>query len=126
MTAQTLKPLFRSLCLLTACCAGLTFATASAAADEVIVHLKDGRKVSGEIDARTNDKHLWLRATAPTILLRSSFAWDNVRSAKHAGKTLTAAEFQTLAKTLKTKVDLKRYQQPRQKIVAVPNGSIPH
>lgn len=125
MTAHKLKPLFRSLCLLTACCVGLTFATACTAADEVVVHLKDGRKVSGKVDSRTSEKHLWLRATEPSILLRSRFAWDDVRSAEHAGKTLTAAEFRTLAKTLKSNVDLKQFHRSPQQVAVASNAALP-
>ena len=73
------------------------------------------------VDAHTDETRLWLRSTEPSILLRSSFGWADVRSAKHAGKSLTAAEFRTLAKTLKTKLDVKRFRKPRPKAVASPN-----
>lgn len=125
MTAHQLTPVFRSLCFLIASYSGLTFATASAATDEVIVNLKDGRTVTGKVDARTSDESLWLRAAESTILLRSRFVWDNIRSAKHAGKMLTAAEFRTLAKTLKTKVDPNPFYRPPQKVAPSPNRAFP-
>lgn len=125
MTAHNLTSVIRSLCLLNTCCIGLMFTAACASADEVVVRLKDGRTVSGTIDARTDDEQLWLRAAEPSILLRSSFAWDDVLSANHAGKTFSAAEFRTLAKTLKTNVDLERFHQPRPEVVAPANGALP-
>lgn len=79
----------------------------------VIVELSDGRYVSGDIDLNTNQKSLILRSTTPSIVMRSSFAWDRVVKARHGDRVYTPAGFQKLAERVRNREQQK--QRPAKK-----------
>lgn len=75
------------------------------AAEQVVVEMRDGRELSGEVDVRTDQEALWLRNTAPSIVLRSAVAWNEIVHARHAGQILSVEELRALAPTVKTRLD---------------------
>ena len=75
------------------------------AAEQVAVQMRDGRELRGEVDVRTDQETLWLRTTAPSIVLRSAVAWEEVVQARRDGQTLSVEELRVLAPTVKTKLD---------------------
>ncbi|MCR4411492.1 MAG: hypothetical protein NUV77_03590 [Thermoguttaceae bacterium] len=68
----------------------------------VAVHLEDGRTLTGEVDAATDDEHLWLRTTAPGIAFSRAIAWNDIVAVVHGGKQRPAAEFRPIAEQIKT------------------------
>lgn len=82
------------------------------AAERVIVHTRDGRILSGEIDARTGADDLWLRLSEPSILLLSPVAWRDVESAELQGRQITRDELQKATATLKTEIPKGIFGQP--------------
>ncbi len=62
------------------------FITCPAAAEPITVTLVNGRKVSGEVDRRTNQQRLWLRREEAGIQLKSGLDWSEIRHGLVAGK----------------------------------------
>jgi hypothetical protein len=58
--------------------------------------LRDGRRVDGELQARTDSRMVWIRTGSASITLDSGFAWDRVRGVRHDGRWLATAECQAL------------------------------
>jgi hypothetical protein len=71
---------------------------------QVVVRLDDGRSVAGEVDARTNEHRLWLRTTAPAIVLRSGFEWERIVSARHRDRVLSDQDLRQLVPTWKSEL----------------------
>jgi hypothetical protein len=92
----------RTVAILLAGCLTLSVRAAAIAADEVAVQLSDGRTVSGEIDGRTDNTFLWLRRTAPAIILRSAFPWKQVIRAKRGNEELSVKQLRLLAQQAKS------------------------
>lgn len=81
-------------------CVALLFATASAeraSCEPIDARLHDGRIISGEIDSRTDETHLWLRRGSDEIEIQSGFPWSQLQSVNAAGKALSTDELRTLA-----------------------------
>ncbi len=93
-------------------------------AEEVTVQLKNGRKVSGEVDFRTSDELLWLRISDPGIVLRSAFAWQQVDSVLHRGQKLSAKEFGARTPHLKSKLPENFFSTNRQPVVVRPDADL--
>lgn len=100
-----------SLCAFTQPCAADRF---------VIVELNDGRYVSGDIDSNTTKNSLILRSTTPSIVMRSSFAWDRVVKARHGDRVYTPIGFQKFAERLRDR-EQKKPKTPRN---SQPLGSV--
>lgn len=84
----------------------------------VVVELTDGRYVSGNVDANTDEHHLVLRSSTPSILARSSFLWRSVKRARHGKKTYNVDGFKRVAEKLRTRAPKhlptpKRGKQPQ-------------
>ena len=60
------------------------------------VRLHDGRQLEGELDARSDTKHLWLHTESPTIVIATSILWEDVAEVKQDGRTLTRAQVSLL------------------------------
>ncbi len=99
MSALT-RSIAAAVCLCTA-------AHAVAAERFVVVELRDGRYVSGDVDSNTDDKRLVLRSTTPSIVLRSSFEWTRVVQARDNDRVYTPAGLQRVARKLR-EAELKR------------------
>lgn len=80
--------------------------------DFVAVQLRDGRILSGVVDERTDGVELWLHSAEPSILVLTSTPWAEIRSARVAGKTLTADDFQKEAEQSKTPLPIATFRQP--------------
>jgi len=63
---------------------------AAPAADVVSVRSVDGRTLSGVIDARTDDRLLWLRRDENGVMLVVPIAWDDIASGSLAGAEINA------------------------------------
>jgi hypothetical protein len=75
-----------------------------AAAEPVSAFLRDGRKIVGEIDARTDGTTLWLSATAPDISISRALAWRDVDHVQYAARDLNPEDFRTIALDLRPEV----------------------
>jgi hypothetical protein len=73
---------------------------AAPVADAVSVRSVDGRTLSGVIDARTDDRLLWLRREESGVVLVSPVAWDEIATATLAGADLGAAALRDRAREL--------------------------
>jgi hypothetical protein len=62
-------------------------------AESVFVWLDDGRVLTGEVDARTDEEHLWLRTSSKSFVLATSVEWTQVKAVRAAGKQLTRDDF---------------------------------
>ena len=72
--------------------------------EPVTVQARDGRVLTGEVDARTDADLLWLRSTAPSIVMRSAIRWTSVVKARHGDREFEPAEFRPLAEELKSEL----------------------
>ena len=63
------------------------------ASDLVVVWLQDGRMLAGQIDPRTNDDRLWLRAGGPAFTVATSAAWKRIKVVNANGEQLPIDEF---------------------------------
>jgi len=70
--------------------------------ETVTIDLKEGRSVSGDVDARTDDRFLWLRSVTPSVLLISSYQWDKITKIEHGKKSYLVEEFRALVNQLKS------------------------
>ncbi len=89
---------------------------------QVAVHLEDGRTVTGEVDAATDDEHLWLRTTAPGIAFSRAIAWNNIVAVDHGGTQCPAAEFRPIAEQIKTPLPEGFFASPEARL---PRASSP-
>lgn len=75
-------PLFvRSLKILSVCLALFVGAELSYALAEVTIQTRDGRVISGEVDAETDGKLLWIRQEKEQIQLTTSVRWNEIVAA---------------------------------------------
>lgn len=97
------------------------------ATDKVAVWLKNGRRLMGEVDARTNQQRLCLRSKAPSIVFLSSIEWEKVASVRSGQETLSTAEFRAIVDTLKTKLPREFFseQLPEETEMANPSNDSP-
>ena len=72
--------------------------------DLVRVQAQDGRICTGEVDAETDENVLWLRLTAPSIVVKCGIRWSMISKVSHADRQLSAAEFRPVAEKLKSAV----------------------
>jgi hypothetical protein len=80
----------------------LTIAAEASAGQPVTVLLASGRHFTGAVDSRTDDAHLWLRASENSIELLRPIDWDRVVSAQIGDKKLSSIEVRAAAVDLKT------------------------
>ena len=66
--------------------------------ERVKVQLQDGRRLSAEVDPRTDSQALWLRFQYSSLALSSSYAWSRIATVQLGQKVMSAAEFRHLAK----------------------------
>lgn len=74
------------------------------AGEPITVHLQSGRTFTAEVDARTDQRKLWLRFGGASAVLLRPIDWQRVVSAQHQGKKLTTKQLRDLADSLKSKV----------------------
>lgn len=84
--------------LMSAC--GWISPAAAAAGETVAVGLASGRVFVGEVDPRTDDEQLWLRAEGPGITICRPIRWDRILVARHGDEELSAEELRAEADTL--------------------------
>lgn len=112
----------RALMFLLVGCLPLAADAGALATAEVAVQLRDGRTVFGQIDERTDNDFLWLRRTAPAIVLRSVFSWKQIVRAKHGDEELSAEKLRLLAQQAKSDASKKPATlPPRHKAIAPPD-----
>jgi len=87
-------------------------AGASLAAEPVVAHLRNGRTVSGVVDAQTTRTRLWLRLTAPNIVALSSVDWRDVTRIEAQGRDYSAEEFRPEAVRQKTNIPANIFVKP--------------
>lgn len=87
-------------------------AGACLAAEPVVAHLRNGRTVSGVVDAQTTRSRLWLRLTAPNIVALSSVDWRDVTRIEAQGRDYSAEEFRPEAVRQKTKMPANIFVKP--------------
>lgn len=68
-----------------------------AVAEEITVRVASGRVFVGEVDARTDNAVLWLRATRGGARVRRPISWRRIVSAQVADRELSAEELQKAA-----------------------------
>jgi len=74
----------------------VTFARTGAAGELIVVQLRDGRTVSGELDSATTASQLWVNRSEQGIALRSGFSWSDLHAVVHNSKQHPAEEFRQL------------------------------
>ena len=72
--------------------------------DLVRAQTLDGRVFTGEVDAETDENLLWLRLTAPSIVVKSRIRWSMIGEVSHADRQLSVADFRPVAEKLKSEV----------------------
>ena len=84
----------------------------------VVIWLADGRMLAGEVDPRTNDERLWLRSAAPTFVIATSAAWEQIKAVNANGERLSVATFSQ-------RVDEFRPQKPDPRAQPAPPRETP-
>lgn len=69
-------------------------------ATEVSVSLVDGRKWVGEVDARSDDRYLWLRFGDATTTFRRPIAWSQISAVQQDGRPTDVASLRAQATAL--------------------------
>jgi hypothetical protein len=89
-----------ALCLLLGCATcGTVHSTDTDAArpkTKLRIQLRDGRWISGELDAKTSDDRLWIQTTEAAIVARSGFQWAAVANVVQNGERLAPSAFRNL------------------------------
>jgi hypothetical protein len=67
------------------------------AEEPVRIQIGDGRILTGQVDARTDETFLWLRCTAPSIVIRSATPWKTIVRAHYADREYSPAQLRALA-----------------------------
>ena len=91
-------------------------------AEPVKAYARDGRILSGEVDVRTDEHHLWIRSTAPSIVLLSSLAWDQLERARYGDEELSAEEFRRISKTKRSALPRDFFATPSPPLVEAPQA----
>ncbi|MBI3865867.1 MAG: hypothetical protein HY290_28670 [Planctomycetia bacterium] len=94
-------------------CAVHIFATSGAGAERVVVHTRQGRILTGEVDAQTSRSRLWLRLTEPNIVVLSQVDWGDVARVEANGHRISAEEFLPEAERQKSLVLAGVFAKPR-------------
>ena len=88
----------------TALFSGLALAAADGRADpsdvsapSFVVELADGRRVTGELDSKTDQLRLWVRRSSSGVTIQSGFAWDSIDRLQYGGAAVSPAELRLLA-----------------------------
>lgn len=69
------------------------------------VELASGRILTGQIDAATDQRDLWLRFTTAGMIVRRPVAWQNIVRARQADRTWTRDELRDEAKSFAAPAD---------------------
>lgn len=64
--------------------------------DRIRVHLHDGRLISGHLDPRTSNEHLWIQMVEESIVARSGFRWDCVQKVVQNDQSFAPDVFRSL------------------------------
>lgn len=70
----------------------------------VEVRTTDGRSLIGAVDARTNERQLWIRIEEKGIVLSTSVAWDSLNQATVDGQEIAIDELRMRAAEMATKL----------------------
>ena len=93
-------PRFRWLSLFAAAIAAAGLPAASDGADELSVTVAGGKTYWGLVDAKTDERQLWLRREEGHAILRRPIAWQRIESAMHAGQSVELSELAKLARRI--------------------------
>lgn len=72
----------------------------SQGAELLTVKVVEGKTYSGFVDAKTDDRLLWLRREQGTGMLRRGISWERIVSASHQGKPVELSELPKLAERI--------------------------
>lgn len=72
------------------------------AGETIIVELRDGRVIRGEVDPDTDQNTFWLRVTVPRITLIMSLDWDTLVRARIGEREVSVAQLRELVPQLKS------------------------
>ncbi|MDB5340272.1 MAG: hypothetical protein JWN70_5891 [Planctomycetaceae bacterium] len=91
---------------------GLALSSATFAGEKVVIHLINGRTITGVIDSHTNDRELWVHSTDLAIAVYSSVRWTEVASADVDQKSLSPQEIYHLAQRSNVQIPAKTFLLP--------------
>ena len=69
------------------------------AGEVVSVRLESGKRLTAQIDPRTDDDRLWLRFGTGSTIIRRAINWQEVAEAAHDGESIGQEELQALSAT---------------------------
>jgi hypothetical protein len=75
----------------------LFFSTTNLLGSTVTVQTKNGRELTGLVDAKTNTKYLWVRREEKRIQLTTAVAWSSILTAQVDGNTIGVTALAELA-----------------------------
>jgi hypothetical protein len=85
----------------------------AAESELVMVQVQDGRVLVGEVDQRTNDQELWIRATSPDLALSVGLPWNQVAWIQHANRQFKPDRFRRLARELAAPLPKGFFREPQ-------------
>jgi hypothetical protein len=77
-------------------------AAGAEAGEQMTVRLQSGRTFTAQIDARTDNRRLWLRFENGAMTLWRPVRWDRVVEGTYQGQTLTPAKVRAAAERIKS------------------------
>jgi hypothetical protein len=87
-------------------------ASEGVAAEPVVAHTRNGRSLTGVVDAQTTSRRLWLRLTAPNIVALSSVDWREVIRIESQGRDYSVEEFRPEAMQQKSSIPAGIFVRP--------------
>lgn len=90
-----------------------TLAASPRAGQACRIHLESGRIYTATIDARTNDRLLWLRFTGPSTVVLRPVQWERVARVEAPDDSYSSFEFQQVAWEFIADVDQPEADDPR-------------
>jgi len=73
----------------------------------ISVEVASGRVFRGEVDPKTDDRHLWMRFGAGAVIVQRPIRWESVAQVRFGNLDIPAQEFRDLVDSLRAKIGTK-------------------
>ena len=88
----------------------------------VIIQLRNGRSLAGEVNSRTDGVDLWIHSTAPSVVILSAIPWSEVSAARVGSEPIPETQLREALSLLKAPVPKSVF---RQSATSVPRAATP-
>lgn len=102
------------LAVTTSAVVGICGERTSSRPESIVVQLRNGRLLAGEVDARTDESELWLRSSEPSIVLSTAIPWTDLKAVQVQNKTISPGDFRQIVRQLVSPSPAVPLRQPAQ------------